>query len=110
MAATWTITALKYDNDSDKGVVEVSWECSDKETVSGVDHEGIVVGSEKFTPNPSDSGYIAYESLTHVKVRNWVKTLLGSDKVTGVETKVAAQITKSKTPPILNTTNTGLPW
>tara|TARA_R100000995_G_C3433324_1_gene99585 strand:+ start:382 stop:714 length:333 start_codon:yes stop_codon:yes gene_type:complete len=110
MAATWTITALKYNNDSDKGVVEVSWECSDKETVSGVDHEGRVVGSEEYVPNPSAAGYVAYDSLTNAKVRSWVKATLGSDEVTRVETKVATQITKSKTPPILNTTNTGLPW
>jgi hypothetical protein len=110
MAATWTITALKYNNDSDKGVIEASWECSDTETVSGTDHVGSVVGAENFTPDPSDSGYVAYDSLTNAKVVAWVKNALGSDEVSRVETKVAAQITKSKTPPILNTSSTGLPW
>jgi hypothetical protein len=110
MAATWTITALKYNNDSDKGVIEASWECSDTETVSGVDHEGRVVGTEKYVPDPSDSGYVAYDSLTNAKVVSWVKATLDTDEVARIETKVAEQITKSKTPPILNTSSTGLPW
>jgi len=110
MAVTWTIKSLKYNNDSNKGVTQASWECSDTETVSGTDHVGSVVGAENFTPDPSDSGYVPYDSLTNAKVLSWVKTKLGSDEVNRVQTKVAAQITKSKAPPILNTTNTGLPW
>ena len=36
----------------------------------------------------------------------WAKALLGSDKVTEIETAVANQITESKTPK----TGTGQPW
>jgi len=39
-------------------------------------------------------------------VLGWVKDLLGEDEVARVETKVADQITKSKTPP----TAWGVPW
>ena len=110
MAAVWNITNLEYNNDSDKGVLHASWICSDSETVGSGDntvvHTGTVLGMESFTPNPSKSGYVAYDSLTEAKVRSWVKSSLGTDKVAEVEDKVAAQITKSKTPP----TAWGKPW
>jgi hypothetical protein len=110
MAAVWNITNLEYNNDSNKGVVHASWTCSDSETVGSGDdavvHTGTVSGIESYTPDASKSGYIAYDSLTEAKVRSWVKATLGSDEVTRVETKVAAQITKNKTPP----TATGVSW
>ena len=110
MAAVWNITNLEYNNNSDKGEVNASWTCSDSETVgsgdSAVVHTGEVSGMHSYTPNPSKAGYIAYDSLTEAKVRSWVKASLGADKVTEVETQVAAQITQSKTPP----TEWGLPW
>ena len=86
MAVTWSITNTEYNNDSDKGVVHASWQCTDSEVVG--------------------AGYKAYASVTEANVIAWVKATLGSEEVTRVETKVAAQITKSKTPP----TAWGVPW
>ena len=110
MAVTWTITNTEYNNDSDKGVIKASWFCSDSETVgsgdSAVTHIGKVSGTESYTPDASADGYIAYASLTEANVIAWVKATLGADEVTRVETKVAAKITKSKTPP----TAWGVPW
>lgn len=110
MAVTWSITNTEYNNDSDKGVVHASWQCTDSEVVgsgdSAVTHTGNVAGMESFTPEPDADGYIAYNDLTEANVIGWVKDLLGSDEVTRVEGKVAAQITKSKTPP----TSWGVPW
>ena len=110
MAAVWNITNLEYNNDSDKGVVHVSWTCSDSETVgsgdSAVVHTGRVSGMESYTPDARADGYKAYASLKESDVIAWVKATLGTDEVTRVEAKVAAQITKSKTPP----TSWGLPW
>jgi len=110
MAVTWSITNTEYNNDSDKGVVHASWSATDSEVVgsgdSEVTHRGTVSGVESYTPDSSASGYVAYASLTEANVVAWVKATLGSDEVTRVETKVAAQITKSKTPP----TGWGVPW
>ncbi len=110
MAVTWSITNTEYNNDSDKGVVHAAWQCTDSETVgsgdSAVKHIGTVSGMESYTPDASKSGYVAYDSLTEAKVRSWVKATLGADEVAAVEAKVAAQITKSKTPP----TAWGVPW
>jgi hypothetical protein len=94
MAVTWTITNMEYTNDSDKGVVHAAWSASD----SDGDHTGTVSGMESYTPDSSASGYIAYDSLTNAKVASWVKATLGSDEVTRVGEKIAAQIAESKTP------------
>ena len=110
MAATWIIKETEYSNDSDKGIIHVGWNCADSEIVgsgdSAVTHTGIVKGLQKYTPDPSAAGYKAYDSLTEANLIAWIKATLGSEEVTRVETKVAAQITKSKTPP----TAFGVPW
>jgi len=110
MAVTWNITNVEYNTDSDKGVVHAAWSASDSEVVgsgdSAVTHEGTVSGMESYTPDASAAGYKAYASLTEANILAWVKATLGSSEVTAVEAKVAAQITKSKTPP----TAWGLPF
>ena len=106
MAIAWTITNTEYNNDSDKGIVHAAWQCTNSEVVSGVTHTGTVSGMESYTPDPSAAGYKAYASVTQANVIAWVKATLGSEEVTNVETKVAEQITKSKTPP----TAWGVPW
>ena len=110
MAVTWKITNTEYNNDSDKGVVHAAWSAEDSEVVGSGDseviHTGTVSGSESYTPDSSAAGYVAYDSLAEANVVAWVKATLGDDEVTRVETKVAAQITKSKTPP----TTWGVPW
>ena len=106
MAIAWKITKTEYNTDSDKGIVHAEWQCTNSEVVSGVTHTGTVSGMESYTPDPSAAGYKAYASVTEANVRAWVKATLGSEEVTRVETKVAAQITKSKTPP----TAWGVPW
>ena len=94
MAVTWTITNMEYTNDSDKGVVHAAWSASETDG----DHTGTVSGMESYTPDSSASGYIAFDLLTNAKVVSWVKATLGSDEVTRVGEKIAAQIAESKTP------------
>jgi len=110
MAIEWKITETEYNNDSDKGVVHAAWQCTNSEVVgsgdSAVTHTGTVSGMESYTPDSSAGGYVAYDSLTEANVVAWIKATLGSEEVTRVETKVAAKITKSKTPP----TAWGVPW
>ena len=110
MAVTWSITNTEYNNDSDKGVVHAAWQASESEVVgsgdSAVTHTGSVSGMESYTPDASAGGYVAYDSLAEADIVAWVKATLDSEEVTRVEGKVAAQITKSKTPP----TAWGVPW
>ena len=48
----------------------------------------------------------AYASVTKDNAIAWAKAAIGSDEVTAIETRIAAQITESKTP----TTTSGVPW
>jgi len=110
MAIAWKITKTEYNTDSDKGIVHAAWQCTNSEVVgsgdSAVTHTGTVSGMESYTPDASAAGYVAYDSVTEANVIDWIKATLTDAVVTEVETKVAAQITKSKTPP----TAWGVPW
>ena len=59
MTVVWSITNCEYTNDSDKGVVHAAWSATDTDG----DYSGTVSGMESYTPDPSDSGYVAWDSL-----------------------------------------------
>ena len=102
MAVVWSITNLEYTNDSDKGVVHAAWSATDTDG----DYSGTVSGMESYTPDPSDSGFVAYDDLDEATVVAWVKSTLGSDEVSAVETKATAKLKEAKTP----STAWGLAW
>ena len=112
MAVAWKVLTCDYtvSLDSKTNVITcVHWEATDSETVgsgdSAVDHTGRVYGS--IAIDTSDlSSFIAYDSVTEANALAWAKAALGADEVTKIETDVASQITKSKTP----VTGTGVPW
>ena len=102
MAVVWSVTNLEYTNDSDKGVVHAAWSATDTDG----DYTGTVSGMESYTPDPSDSGFVAYDDLDEATVVAWVKSTLGSDEVSAVEAKATAKLTEAKTP----STAWGLAW
>ena len=102
MAVVWSVTNLEYTNDSDKGVVHAAWSATDTDG----DYSGTVSGRESYTPDPSDSGFVAYDDLDEATVVAWVKSTLGSDEVSAVEAKATAKLTEAKTP----STAWGLAW
>ena len=102
MAVVWSITNLEYTNNSDKGVVHAAWSATDTDG----DYSGTVSGMESYTPDPSDSGFVAYDDLDEATVVAWVKSTLGSDEVSAVEAKATAKLTEAKTP----STAWGLAW
>ena len=112
MAVAWKVLTCDYtvSLDSKTNVITcIHWEATDSETVgsgdSAVDHTGRVYGS--IAIDTSDlSSFIAYDSVTEANALAWAKAALGADEVTKIETDVASQITKSKTP----VTGTGVPW
>ena len=106
MAVVWSVNTLEYSNDGDKGVSVVHWRAADSEVVGEITHSGSIQGTRKFTPDPSDGSYAAYATLSEATVIGWVKTSFGADTVTEIEAGIAAQITRSKTPPTLS----GIPW
>ena len=112
MAVTWDVVALdatKTVGSLSDVVTTVHWTANDSETVgsgdSAVEHTGSSYGSVGLAEADSGS-FTAYASITKENAVAWAKAAIGSDEVTAIETGIAAQITKSKTP----TTTTGVPW
>ena len=107
MTVTWRIVNTEYTVKGAKGtnqIHQLHWDCSDAEIVDGVTHSGRMYGAIG-CPDPTGS-FIEYAKVTEANCITWAKALLGSDKVTEIETAVANQITMSKTPK----TGTGQPW
>ena len=95
---TWTISTLEREL-SDGGVVVAHWRAT---AVDG-DFSASSYGTVGFTPDPSDAGFIAYDSLTEADVIGWVQAELDQD---AIEASLAAQIEADKNP----TQGAGVPW
>ena len=112
MAVTWNIAALdatKTVGSLSDVVTMVHWTASDSETVgsgdSAVVHSGSAYGSVGLAEADSGS-FIAYKDMTKANAIAWAKAALGTDQVTAIETRIAAQIAESKSP----TVTSGVPW
>jgi hypothetical protein len=108
MAVTWSVVSL----DSTKTVGSLSdvvntvhWTATDSETVGEDTYTGSSYGSIGLADADSSS-FTAYGSITESDAIAWAKAALGTDRVTEIETSIAAQITEAKTP----TTTSGVPW
>lgn len=103
MTFNWTIKSLGVKPTNGKlsnTVITVYWECS------AVDGEfSDKVCSVCPLPEPTTKGYISYESLTDIKVLEWIWAC-GVDKDT-VEAEVSQKIDAKKNPPIVYPP---LPW
>ena len=104
MAVTWdiaTLDATKTVGSLSDVVTTVHWTASD----SDGDHTGYCYGSVGLAAADSGS-FTPYADITKDNAIAWAKAALGSDEVTKIETRIAAQITESKTP----TKTSGVPW
>jgi hypothetical protein len=95
---TWTISTLEREL-SDGGVVVAHWRAT---AVDG-DFSASSYGTVGFTPDPSASGFIAYDSLTEADVIGWVQAELDQD---AIEASLSANIEAQKNP----TQASGVPW
>ena len=103
---TWTISTLEREL-SDGGVIVAHWRATASETV-GTDDDAVTYsasnyGTVGFTPDPSASGFIAYDSLTEADVIGWVQAEVDKD---AIEASLAAKIEADKNP----TQAAGVPW
>ena len=104
MAVTWNIVALdatKTVGNLSDVVTTVHWTASDADG----DYTGFSYGSVELAEADASS-FTAYADISKDNAIAWAKAALGSDKVTAIETNIAAQITESKTP----TVTSGVPW
>tara|TARA_R110002020_G_scaffold285640_4_gene501171 strand:+ start:40 stop:378 length:339 start_codon:yes stop_codon:yes gene_type:complete len=112
MSVTWDIASLdatKTVGSLSDVITIVHWTAYDSETVgsgdSAVLHSGSAYGSIRLADADSSS-FTAYASVTKDNAIAWAKAAIGSDEVTTIETRIASQITESKTP----TKTFGVPW
>ena len=99
---TWTIATLERDL-ADGGVTVAHWRCTEEETVGEETFSASSYGTVGFTPDPTASDYIAYDSLTEADVLAWVWDSVGQDTV---EAALTAKIEADKNP----TSGSGVPW
>ena len=100
--ATWTIADLER-NSSDGGVTVAHWRVTESETVGDVTYTASSYGTVGFTPDASDSGFVAYDSLTEADVLVWVHAEVDQD---ATEAALTANIEAQKNP----VTGSGMPW
>ena len=100
--ATWTIANLER-NVADGGVTVAHWRVTEEETVGDVTYTASSYGTCGFTPDASDSDFVAYDSLTEATVLGWVHAEVDQD---ATEAALTADIAAQKTP----TTGDGMPW
>jgi len=96
--ATWTIATLEREL-ADGGVTVAHWRCTE---VDG-DFSASSYGTVGFTPDPTASNFLAYDSLTESDVLEWVWESVGQDTV---EAALTAKIEADKNP----TSGSGVPW
>jgi hypothetical protein len=104
--ATWAIENLER-NLSDGGVTVAHWRVTESETVGtgddAVTYTASSYGTCGFTADASDSGFVAYDSLTEEVVMAWVHAEVDQD---ATEAALTANIEAQKNP----VTGSGMPW
>ena len=99
MTTTWTIAQLERTLD-DGGVVVAHW----RATATDGDYSASSYGTAGFTPDPSSSDWVAYDSISEDLALSWCFGS-GVDK-DAIEASLAAQIELDKNP----TQASGVPW
>ena len=108
MSVTWDVHSLgvtKTVGSLSDVVTTIHWYASENVSKGGQTFTGSNYGSVDLAAADSES-FVTYADITKDNAIAWVKSALGSDEVTKVETEIAAQIAAWKTPP----TYTGVPW
>lgn len=100
--ATWTIGTLEREL-ADGGVTVAHWRCTEEETVGEETFSASSYGTVGFTPDPTASDYIAYDSLTEANVLGWVWESVDQS---ATEAALTAKIEADKNP----TSGSGTPW
>ena len=97
---TWSIPTLERQLDADNGVVVAHWRAT---AVDG-DFSASSYGTCGFTPDPSSSSWVDYDSITEELALSWCWSD-GVDK-DAIEASLAANIDLQKNP----TQASGVPW
>ena len=99
MATVWQISQMERTLD-DNGVIVAHW----RATATDGDFSASSYGTAGFTPDPSSSDWVAYDSITEELALSWCFDS-GVDK-DGIEASLQANIDLQKNP----TQASGVPW
>ena len=100
---TWQVNTLERDI-TDGHVNKVIYRVKG---IDGTEEKSRETGEVNFVkPSSLPSDFVAYDKLTEAIVLGWVKTKLGTDEVSRIETKIDADIALINTP----VTEIGKPW
>jgi hypothetical protein len=107
MATVWQISQMERTLDGN-GVIVCHWRANASETVGtgddAVTYSATNYGTAGFTPDPSSSDYVPYDSITEGVALGWCFGS-GVDK-DAIEASLAANIEAQKNP----TQASGVPW
>ena len=110
MADTYTWSVNTLDRELPVGVVyTVHWSLAASRAnpdPSGEAYTAGSYGSQGFTADPSDPGFIPYDQLTEAVCIGWVQNALGAETVTSMEDGLSANLDEQETP----THAAGVPW
>lgn len=101
MAIKWTISTMERVL-TDGFVITAYWDC----VASQDNMSGRVYGSQSFTYDPTESGFIPYEELTEDDVIGWVHASMGAEQVATYEASAQAALDEALAP----RTSSGVPW
>ena len=105
---TWSINTL--DRELSDGVVyTVHWSLSatrPNPNVSGEAYFASSYGTQGFTADPSDPGFVPYDQLTEAVCIDWVKDSFGPEVVAAMESGLSGNLDEQENP----TEATGVPW
>ena len=105
---TWSINTL--DRELSDGVVyTVHWSVAASRPnpdPSGESYTAGSYGSQGFTADPSDPGFIPYDQLTEAVCIGWVQDALGTESISAMESNLSANLDEQETP----THAAGVPW
>lgn len=101
MITQWTISNMERVL-SDGFVVTAFWVCTAVEGTQSAQ----VYGSQSFTYDPTEPGFIPYDDLTEAEVVGWVQTAMGPEQVAAYEASAQASLNQIINPQ----TASGTPW
>ena len=96
---TWSIPTLERQLDADNGVVVAHW----RATLVDGDFSASSYGTCGFTPDPSSSSWVDYDSISEELALSWCYEEIDKD---AIEASLAANIELQKNP----TQASGVPW
>ena len=111
MTATFTWEIPRVDRQVSSGLItDIHWRLTAVETISGTEYKVYCYGSKGVSGDPSEEGFIAYDSVTKDNALTWVKAALDSSEEDASSSELEAglqrQINKKATP----VNEEGVPW